>query len=534
MYVGHLVGYVSVATHGPSEDREQVVDRSGKAKRSRGRKSTKPDAQADRRYEVFISSTFVDLQDEREKVIQAVLKLDCFPAGMELFPASDASQRKVIRRVIDRCDYYVVIVAGRYGSRGEDNLSYTEEEFDYAVSKGIPVLAFVHGNPDSIPVGKTDQNDDARRRLEAFRDKVSTGRHRNEWVNPDDLAAKVALALVNEIKTNPRRGWVRGPVRSVRGPARSVRGPVRRGERKQAKEATVVEPQKPPPASKAALREYLQQGDYRFEELISDALRRGTDAAGSISAAAQIPPEEYRALVKQCEEASADLVEIAGETAYFGKEAQHDVLLAAVEQLCNFEPRGGFVYLNQLRFCPAVLTFYAAGVAAVAKGNYDLLRKFHALPLVDQAHGRAPALRILSPSYALQGPFQVPRPDGQVLKTPQSDRIMEVIRAPLLRLPMMNIKNRYEDLFSRFEYINAIAAALAEGVYPYYGRFTWYGGPGRFTENALAEAVAREVKEQGKEWSPFKAGLFRQDLDAFMAAKAQVDREVQGINIQFG
>src|SRR4051812_1797855 len=104
----------------------------------------------EKRHEVFISSTFVDLKDERDKVMRAVLKLDCFPAGMELFPASDASQWKVIQRAIDRCDYYVVIVAGRYGSLDEDKLSYTEKEFDYAVSKGIPVLAFVHGDPDAI------------------------------------------------------------------------------------------------------------------------------------------------------------------------------------------------------------------------------------------------------------------------------------------------------------------------------------------------------------------------------------------------
>jgi len=165
----------------------------------------------ERRYEVFISSTFVDLKEEREKVMRAVLKLDCFPAGMELFPAADATQWKVIQRAIDRCDYYVVLVAGRYGSLGEDNLSYTEQEFDYAIKQGVPVLAFVHGDPDSIPAGKTDKSDDARRRLEAFRAKVSSGRMRNEWLNPDDLAAKVALALVNAFKTNPRPGWVRVP-----------------------------------------------------------------------------------------------------------------------------------------------------------------------------------------------------------------------------------------------------------------------------------------------------------------------------------
>lgn len=43
----------------------------------------------DKRYQVFISSTFRDLQQERQAVLRAVLELDHMPAGMELFPAGD-------------------------------------------------------------------------------------------------------------------------------------------------------------------------------------------------------------------------------------------------------------------------------------------------------------------------------------------------------------------------------------------------------------------------------------------------------------
>jgi hypothetical protein len=57
----------------------------------------------DRRFQVFVSSTFRDLQDERQQVIQALLELDCMPSGMELFPASDESKWVLITRVIDDC-----------------------------------------------------------------------------------------------------------------------------------------------------------------------------------------------------------------------------------------------------------------------------------------------------------------------------------------------------------------------------------------------------------------------------------------------
>jgi hypothetical protein len=65
----------------------------------------------DKRYQVFVSSTFVDLQNERQKVIHALLEQDCFPSGMELFPAANDDQWTLIKKVINECDYYLVIIA---------------------------------------------------------------------------------------------------------------------------------------------------------------------------------------------------------------------------------------------------------------------------------------------------------------------------------------------------------------------------------------------------------------------------------------
>lgn len=46
----------------------------------------------EKKYQVFVSSTYVDLREERQQVIQALLELDCIPSGMELFPAADEDQ----------------------------------------------------------------------------------------------------------------------------------------------------------------------------------------------------------------------------------------------------------------------------------------------------------------------------------------------------------------------------------------------------------------------------------------------------------
>ena len=74
----------------------------------------------EKKYQVFVSSTYEDLVEERKEVVQAILECGCIPAGMELFPGSSRSQWEVIKQVIDDSDYYVMILAGKYGSEGID------------------------------------------------------------------------------------------------------------------------------------------------------------------------------------------------------------------------------------------------------------------------------------------------------------------------------------------------------------------------------------------------------------------------------
>lgn len=128
----------------------------------------------EKREQVFISSTFKDLVEERRAVLQTLLEADCIPAGMELFPASDDEKFDLIKRVIDLCDYYVVIVGGRYGSvDAQEQLSYTEMEFDYAVKTKKPVLGFLHGDPGKIPGEKLDLNAGHRKKLDALGQKLN-------------------------------------------------------------------------------------------------------------------------------------------------------------------------------------------------------------------------------------------------------------------------------------------------------------------------------------------------------------------------
>ena len=163
----------------------------------------------DKRYQVFVSSTYADLREERQAVIKTVIEADCIPAGMELFPAADEEQLTFIKRIIDDCDYYLLIIGGRYGSVTETGISYTEQEYDYAVEKGLKVIALIHGKPEDIPWGKSEQDPVLRERLQKFKDKVSTGRLVKFWKDSAELPGLVALSLVQTMKMFPAVGWVR-------------------------------------------------------------------------------------------------------------------------------------------------------------------------------------------------------------------------------------------------------------------------------------------------------------------------------------
>ena len=158
-----------------------------------------------KKYQVFISSTYEDLKEERKNVIETLLMMDCIPAGMEAFCAADEEQFEYIKKVIDLCDYYVLIIGKRYGSISPiTGKSYTEMEYDYAKEKGIPILVF----PVYAKVNKPE--DEYQEMLDTFKKKAYEKKMGAYWGNPDELGKKVAVSLGLAMKQYDRPGWIRG------------------------------------------------------------------------------------------------------------------------------------------------------------------------------------------------------------------------------------------------------------------------------------------------------------------------------------
>jgi hypothetical protein len=171
--------------------------------------SRKRGPRMEKRYQVFVSSTYEDLKAERQEVMHALLELDCIPSGMELFPAANEDQWTLIQQVINDCDYYIVIVGGKYGSTDESGRSYTEREYRYAVERNKPVIGFLHQDPLKLLAGQTEQDATKRKSLEDFQNLVK-GKVCKFWTSPADLGSVVSRSLISLIKRHPAVGWVRG------------------------------------------------------------------------------------------------------------------------------------------------------------------------------------------------------------------------------------------------------------------------------------------------------------------------------------
>lgn len=163
-----------------------------------------------KKYQVFVSSTYKDLMDERAAVTQCLLEMGCIPVGMEQFPASDMSQMDYIKMMLDDCDYYVLILAGKYGSYDSDGIGFTEKEYDYAISKGIPIMSFVINDTEKLVSEKCETTEVGRKKLQDFRNKVCSGKLVKFYSDVGTLQVAVAVSLNRCIQDFPAVGWTRG------------------------------------------------------------------------------------------------------------------------------------------------------------------------------------------------------------------------------------------------------------------------------------------------------------------------------------
>lgn len=167
-----------------------------------------------RKIQIFISSTYIDLKEERQAAVEAILDSGHIPAGMELFKAGNESQLKTIKRWINESDAFLLILGGRFGSLEKDiGKSYTQLEYEYAVEKEIPIFSIVltdsalhkKAAEEQIPVFEEINKE----KFNTFKELIHT-----KVVKPADDIKDIKLAIHSTLKEFEElydfEGWVKG------------------------------------------------------------------------------------------------------------------------------------------------------------------------------------------------------------------------------------------------------------------------------------------------------------------------------------
>ena len=167
-----------------------------------------------RKFSIFISSTYEDLKKERQALVGVALENNFIPVGMEQFHAAPTSQWNVITKMIDECDFYLLVIGGRYGSIDEEvGISYTEKEYNYAKDKGLPVLVLIK-EPTAIVESEKDAGEDKydkMQRLDKFRERVKNDKNTVDFFTDlNNLMYKASSTFSKAINyADGNAGWVR-------------------------------------------------------------------------------------------------------------------------------------------------------------------------------------------------------------------------------------------------------------------------------------------------------------------------------------
>lgn len=172
----------------------------------------------DRRYQIFISSTFEDLKDQRKEAIEVIFERGHIPIALERFSPANESDLEVIKGAIADCQIYLLILGHRYGELVPGrNISFTELEYELAEANGLLILPFIL-RQEEITELRSRLNPKVEKeraelanfeRLERFHQRI--GRFYKPWSRDEQFKYLVATALADNLDKCRKPGFMREP-----------------------------------------------------------------------------------------------------------------------------------------------------------------------------------------------------------------------------------------------------------------------------------------------------------------------------------
>lgn len=147
----------------------------------------------------FLSSTFLDLVEERKAVLEALHKKRTSTLAMEYFLASPGTPRETALEHLRNSDVMILVIGFKAGTLlpGDSGSTYTSAEYDELLKLGKEALVFIkqkkRGRQRHPSWSNEEQDPEKRKALDDFKARVKFTP--DYFTTPDKLALAVILAL---------------------------------------------------------------------------------------------------------------------------------------------------------------------------------------------------------------------------------------------------------------------------------------------------------------------------------------------------
>jgi hypothetical protein len=165
-----------------------------------------------RKFHIFISSTPDDLKNERAALSRIIFEMGHIPICMDSVDNTEENGWKIIRRNIAESDYFLSLVAHKYGILSEGAAkgnSSLELEYAQALKAEVPVLALIIADKARWKAAKKEKERKVNHALASLKEKLRSHAYA-EWATMQELKQNARELLTREIFLNPRSGWAPG------------------------------------------------------------------------------------------------------------------------------------------------------------------------------------------------------------------------------------------------------------------------------------------------------------------------------------
>ena len=156
---------------------------------------------------LFLSSTYEDLKGHRQKLEESFAISGIVYNAMEHFGSTTTPPLQTCLSAVRSSDGFIAVLGVRYGAAPpRSRRSFTEREYRYARTLGIPTLVFLIDMRNALVAPNWIHNEtaDQQRRLQAFKDLIGQHHHTvTYFTSPEDLSRLVLASVIREFAEIP-------------------------------------------------------------------------------------------------------------------------------------------------------------------------------------------------------------------------------------------------------------------------------------------------------------------------------------------